>query len=199
MPDEELMVSTGTLLASAPNMLDPNFMHTVSVICDHTDAGAYGMVINKRSSLTIDRLLPDHPILGRLALPVNWGGPVENDTLQVLHRFPDLIPGGMELASGLFLGGDLDAVADVVGEEASPWMKQGVRFILGCAGWGGGQLELELAGGSWLPLACNADYIFTELGREPARGQDRVWKMAMRSLGGDGQELAAMPPDIGWN
>jgi putative transcriptional regulator len=195
---QDLHVATGTLLASAPDLLDPNFMHTVSVICEHTARGAYGMVLNKRSSITIDRLLPEHPILGRMPFPVAWGGPVENDTLQIVHRFPERIPGSYELALGLQLGGELDCVAELLQSDPSPEVQSGVRFVLGCAGWGPRQLDRELAGGSWVPLPLKTRLVFG-MDRGRSEDQDETWQAALRSLGREGRDLASLPPDIGWN
>jgi putative transcriptional regulator len=197
----DLKVSTGTLLASAPDLQDPNFMHSLSVICEHTDEGAYGLVLNKRSSLTLDRLLPDHPILGKLRLPVGWGGPVHSDTLQLIHRFPESIPGGITLGGDLQIGGDLDAAASLLEADTSAATMRGVRFILGCAGWGGGQLEAELASGSWLPLPLDTGLVFRTWGvdDDTAREQEEVWQAAVRALGRDGEGLASLPPDIEWN
>lgn len=196
--EKELHVATGAMLASSPDLLDPNFMHTVSVICEHTPRGAYGMVLNKRSSITIDRLLPEHPILGQLSLPVAWGGPVENDTLQIVHCFPDQIPGSFELAKGLHLGGDLDCVARLLEADDSPTIRGGVRFVLGCAGWGPNQLDQELAGGSWVPLPFHSELVFAmDRGRD--EDQEETWQAALRSLGHEGEGLAGLPPDIGWN
>lgn len=195
---QDLHVVTGSLLASSPDLLDPNFMHTVSVICEHTPRGAYGLVLNKRSSLTVDRLLPEHPILGGMALPVAWGGPVENDTLQIVHRFGKRIPGSYELAEGLYLGGELDQVAELLAEDPSPAVQSGVRFILGCAGWGPEQLDGELATGSWVPLPLDTELVFG-MDRGRPSDQEQTWQQALRMLGKQGEELAGMPPDIGWN
>jgi len=195
---EKTYIAGGTLLASAPNLRDPNFMHSVTVMCEHSPNGAYGLVINKRSSLTIDRLLSDHPVLGKLALPVAWGGPVHSDTLQILHRFPDRIPGSYRLAEGVYLGGELEDVAHVLGAPEDPQDRHGVRFVLGCAGWGEGQLEAELEGGSWVPLSMQAELVFG-MDRGGRDDQEETWQSALRTLGKQGQDLAAMPPDIGWN
>lgn len=193
-----MKVAMGTLLASAPDLRDPNFMHSLSIMCEHSDTGAYALVLNKRSSLTIDRLLPDHPILGQLKTSVQWGGPVENDTLQILHRFPEEIPGGVEICSGLVLGGDLDAIAAMLASDPAPSVQQGVRFVLGCAGWGPCQLEAEIDSGSWIPLAYKPEFVFGP-DNETQPGQEEQWQAALRSLGSQGAELANMPPDIGWN
>lgn len=173
-------------------------MHTVTVMCEHLETGAYGLVVNKRSTLTLDRLLPEHPVLGQVALPVAWGGPVQNDTLQILHRYPDRIPGGYMIADGVHLGGDLEDVAAVIADPDLPNAHHGIRFILGCAGWGPGQLEAELGGGSWIPLEMNASWIF-DFDRGGRDDQGQAWQSAVRSIGRQGDDLAAMPPDIEWN
>ena len=190
--EQELRVATGTLLASSPDLLDPNFMHSLSVMCEHTEEGAYGLVVNKQSSLTVDRLLPDDPVFGKLALPVWWGGPVGGDTMQVLHRIPEHVPSGLPLGEGLFLGATLEELAEFVqGRELSE-ITDHFRFILGYAGWGAGQLEGELSSGSWLPLRLDVDLVF-QYAQEP------VWQRAVRSLGDEGRGLAVMPPELGWN
>lgn len=198
MPTHQPHVAGGTILAAAPDLLDPNFMHTVLVMCEHTSSGAYGLVINKRSSLTIDRLLPEDPVLGKLALPVAWGGPVQNDTLQILHRYPDRIPGGFKLAEGVYLGGELSDVTAVLAATDDPNVHHGIRFILGCSGWGEGQLDGEIDGGTWVPLAMDATWVFG-MDRGGRDDQSDTWRHALRSLGRQGQDLAVMPPDIGWN
>lgn len=196
---QDLTVRTGTLLAAAPELRDGNFMHTVSLICEHGDAGAYGLVLNRLSdSTTLDQLLPEHPVLGSLALPISWGGPVGGDTLQILHRYPDVVSGGFRIADDLVLGGDLDEVAALFDGGSAEAARAGVRFILGYAGWTAGQLEAELREGSWLPLPLDVDLVFE---RELASPQERtrLWRRALRGLGPEGEGLAGLPPDLGWN
>ena len=195
---ESIHIAAGTLLASAPDLLDPNFMHTVTVICEHTAEGAYGLVFNKRSTITIDRLMPEHPVLGQLQLPVAWGGPVQNDTLQILHQYPAQIPGGFKTAEGVYLGGDLDDVCTLLTANEDTSAHHGIRFVLGCAGWGPGQLDTELEAGSWVPLPMNPNLIFG-MDRGGRDDQEEAWQAALRSLGREGEDLASMPPDIGWN
>ena len=43
----ELRAGAGTMLLSAPALLDPNFMHTVVLMCQHDDDGAFGLVVNR--------------------------------------------------------------------------------------------------------------------------------------------------------
>jgi putative transcriptional regulator len=71
----DLHAEQGTLLAATPDMLDPNFMHGVVLVCQHTNEGAYGLVINRRSEYTTKRLLAEHPLLGQVEHPIYVGGP----------------------------------------------------------------------------------------------------------------------------
>jgi putative transcriptional regulator len=149
----------GTVIAAAPDLRDPNFMHTVVLMCQHTGEGAYGLVINRPAMLTVDVLLPEHPILANEKIRVFTGGPVGLNTLQFLHSVPESIPGGLDLGHGLWLGGELDALASFVSEHA-PDADRHVRMILGYSGWGAGQLEAELATGSWIPAPLDRAWVF---------------------------------------
>lgn len=187
----DLIVEPGSLLAAAPDMLDPNFMHTVVLVVQHSEEGAYGLVINRPATITLDVLLSDHPILSRQRFPVHAGGPVGLDTLQFLHRAPEQIPGGVELFPGLFLGGELDALARLL--EADPeGASSRVRMLLGYSGWGAKQLEGELASGAWVPAALQPEWPFHPDGQ-------RVWRAVLRSLGRLAQGLEDLPPDVSWN
>lgn len=188
----------GTLLLSAPNMQDTNFMHTVILMCQHDDDGAFGLVINSDSNRTIADLFPEHPVLGSVDLIVRTGGPVGLDTLQVLHCIPDEGPlshpvdlGGVDLGGGLRIGADLDEVARYVRDTSGP--DRFVRFVVGYSGWGEGQLDAEIRLGSWLPLVGAHDLVFSE--EEP----EAVWRAAMGRLGGGGSSLVHHPPDPSWN
>ena len=185
----ELTVQPGTLLASAPHMLDPNFMHAVVLMCQHTAEGAFGLVVNRRTTATVADLLPEHPLLGSAATPVHWGGPVGQDTLQILHVHAAEVPGGLHLGGGLCLGGNLDVLAGLLAGESD---EAGVRFVVGYAGWGEGQLDGELAAGGWLPTALDPELVFQD-------DQQRTWREAIRAIGGEVAGMEDLPPDVSWN
>jgi putative transcriptional regulator len=181
----------GSLLAAAPALRDENFMHTVVLMCAHGDEGAHGLVINRPSPITLDKLAPAHALLARQRQVVHAGGPVGLDMLQFLHRVPGRIAGGVELSSGIHLGGDVDQLAQFLDERGES-AAQDVRLVLGYAGWSAGQLEDELAGGSWIPAALDPDWIFTA----DAPG---IWRQVVRSAAGGASGLADLPPDVSWN
>ena len=189
---EELRVVPGTLLAAWPDLVDPNFMHAVVLMCQHTEAGAYGLVVNRPTPLTTAELLSEHPDLGSCAFPVYLGGPVDHKSMQFVHTVPQTIPGGLSLDGRLWLGGDLDHLGRYLADDPAA-AESTVRVFLGYAGWGAGQLEQELAGGSWLPAPLSIDAIF---GRAD---QETVWREVVRSIGEDGLGLESQPPDPSWN
>jgi len=206
MTDDEtqLRIEPGTLLLSAPSLLDPNFMHTVVLMIQHDDDGAFGLVVNRATEATLGDLLPEHPELGAATARVHGGGPVGLDTLQVLHRAPEALRGGIAVSlaqesqgartisePGLHLGADLEDVAAFLSEETRP--ERLLRFVVGYAGWGAGQLDAELRAGSWIPRALDLELVFSG---EPA---ETVWRRALRSLGDSGVGLASQPPDPTWN
>ncbi|MEM6570444.1 MAG: YqgE/AlgH family protein [Planctomycetota bacterium] len=191
-------VEPGTLLLSAPSMQDPNFMHSVVLMCQHDDESAFGLVVNRPAKRTIDELFPEHPVLSDVRLSVRAGGPVGLDTLQVVHRVPVSGPGshvrdlgGVDLGAGVRIGADLDEVARYARDAEDP--DGFVRFVVGYAGWGAGQLESEIQIGSWLPLAATADVVFSK------GDSEAVWRDAIGRLGHGGSSLAHHPPDPSWN
>jgi len=187
--NEELLVTSGTLLVAWPDLMDPNFMHSVVAVCQHSEDGAYGLVTNQRTTFTVRDLLPDHPLLGKSSFPVHLGGPVDHSTMQFLHRVPKEIPGGLCLDGELWLGGELEAMARFACGDASE-ASRSLRVFLGYSGWGAGQLEDELKGGTWLPAASTREAIFGEEG-EPA------WRSVIRTVGPEGFD--DLPPEVSWN
>jgi putative transcriptional regulator len=190
----ELHVQEGTLLAAGPDMLDPNFMHRVVLLCRHAEDGAYGLVVNHLSEFTTRDVFPSHPLLGAEdapAFPIYLGGPVGLDTLQVLHRAPERVSGGIEVAAGIHVGGELDEVARYLLEDPEG-AREHLRLALGYSGWAGGQLEAELALSSWLPAPPDPRLVFGDAGPE-------AWRRVVRSLGRSAEGLADQPPDPQWN
>ncbi len=181
----------GNMLLAVPQMLDPNFMHTVVLMCGHSVEGAFGFVVNQRSSFVLGKLVPDHPLLGGIEFPVFTGGPVGQEAMQFVHRVPDSIPGGHAIAEGLLLGGEIGALAEVLRSDSRA--RQQVRLFVGHSGWSAGQLDGELSIGSWVRAPLDGEIVFSE---EPA---EVVWRRAMRNLGRDGEGLSRLPPDVSWN
>ncbi len=187
----EIYVSPGTLLAALPDMLDPNFMHSVVLMCQHSDQGAYGLVVNRPSGHRTQQVLADHKLWSKADAELFFGGPVNMNQLQLLHSAGEQVPGGVSILPGVFVGGDLDIAARwwLDGPDLA---RAGLRLVVGYSGWGPGQLEAELARGSWIPAPGAQELIFMH---EPRN----IWRAVLRSLGKEAEGLEFLPPDPHWN
>lgn len=190
LPPRPVPPAPGTFLIAAPRLLDPNFAHAVVLLCAHGPEGSHGLVVNRPGQVTIADLESDHVLLQGRNDPIWVGGPVQVETLQVLHRLGPGIPGSIQILDDIHLGGDAEVVRTLLDErEAGP---DTVRFVLGYSGWDGGQLEQELIEGSWVVSTASPDLAF-----DP-RPQS-VWRRALRAMGEPFAALADEPPDPSWN
>lgn len=176
----DIKPSAGKLLIAEPFLADPGFSRTVVLLCEHGAEGSIGFVLNRPSSNSLLDLLPelDHP-----SLKIFEGGPVQHDTLHVIHRMPEVM-GGVEIMPGIFWGGSYNDLIRVI--ENNTLSADQLRLFIGYSGWGSGQLEEELKEGAWLVADTGADLIFdTE--------STRVWQDSIRSLGNAFAYMANMP------
>lgn len=173
----------GILLISDPFLKDPNFMRTVVVLCEHQNDGSFGFVINRKYENTLDELMPE---LEGLKIPVYYGGPVQMDTIHFIHQYPDEIPGSREIIRGVFWGGDFELLIGMLKSKSINLDK--IRFFIGYSGWGSGQLNEELSEKSWLTVKAARKLIFH-------KKHDQIWKEAIKTLGGDYEQMIHYPID----
>ena len=173
----------GVLLIAEPFLKDPNFLRTVVFLCEHNAEGSFGFVINRLFEHTLDELVPE---LEGYPIPVFYGGPVQETSIHLLHQVPDKVPGGQEIASGIYWGGDFDFVVDMI-KNGDPDVEK-IRFYLGYSGWSEGQLQEEIAEKTWLTVQGNPDMVFKTQHEE-------IWKKALRMLGGDYEMMIHFPID----
>lgn len=186
MPDPGPPPGRGVLLVAKPQLLDPNFVHTVVLLCDHDEGqGTFGFVLNRPSENSLGQVLQgDHAFRGRID-PVFLGGPVGLDQLAVVHREPGL-PQAMEVLPGVFVGGDSQVLGERVRERRTP--EDAIRFLVGYSGWGKGQLARELEEDAWVLCPGRPEWVFD---REPRT----LWRRVLRTMGGPYALMANMPVD----
>ncbi len=156
---------TNHFLIAMPNLSDELFSRSVVFMCEHTERGALGLVINKPSDILLPRLFEKVDLtMGRsdLALhPVFQGGPVQTERGFVLH---EAMAGEGEsvYASTLSIPGGLEMTTskDVLEAMASGAGPRKVFVTLGYASWAQGQLESEITENSWLTVQADPNLIF---------------------------------------
>lgn len=156
---------THHFLIAMPGLQDQTFAKSVVYMCEHSDQGALGLVINKPSDINIKGLFDKVELPLRredlLDTPVFQGGPVQTERGFVLHEsmMPGLesvyastmsIPGGLEMTTS-------KDVLEALSTGAGPLK---IFVSLGYSAWGEGQLESELLDNSWLTVAADVTVIF---------------------------------------
>ena len=148
------------LLIALPGLVDPNFSSSVVMVCQHDADGAMGIVVNRASEFTLGELFDQLNIAGGdpalRARQVVAGGPVHAERGFVLHDGDHAWDSSIRLPGGLSLTTSRDvlqALADGQGPAQA-------LVALGCAGWGAGQLEQEIAENSWMTAPADADLLF---------------------------------------
>ena len=184
---------THHFLIAMPGMRDPGFAGSVVYMCEHTNRGALGLIINKPADISLADLFEKIELpLDRADLtasPVFQGGPVHPERGFVLHD-PVVAEGqGKDdsiYASTLSIEGGLDMTTsrDVLEAIANGGGPRRVLVTLGYASWGEGQLESELSENSWLTVDADSRVIF----ETPVENR---WQQALALLGLQSHHLSA--------
>ena len=157
---------TNQFLIAMPGMGDGTFAGTVIYLCEHTEKGALGLVINKPIDITLKSLFEKVELsLDRDDLaeaPVFFGGPVQTERGFVLHE--PLAEGeeGGPYNSSLKVEGGLEMTTskDVLEAISSGAGPKKVLVTLGYSGWGAGQLEEEMSRNGWINVDAEPGIIF---------------------------------------
>ncbi len=161
---------TNHFLIAMPGLQDVEFARSVVYLCEHSERGALGLIINKPTDINLQKLFDKVEMsLGRADLvqqPVMQGGPVQTERGFVLHdplvwgedgtekeavyASTLAIPGGLEMTTS-------KDVLEALAEGAGP---RRLLITLGYSAWGEGQLESEIAENAWLTVGADQSVIF---------------------------------------
>lgn len=156
---------THHFLIAMPGLEDEAFAKSVVYMCEHSERGALGLVINKPSEINVKGLFDkvDLPLRrdDLTDMPVFQGGPVQTERGFVLHE--SMLPGSEAIyASTMSIPGGLEMTTsrDVLEALSTGAGPRRVFVSLGYSAWGEGQLESELLDNSWLTVAADLGVIF---------------------------------------
>lgn len=164
-------------LIAMPGLNDSSFANTVTYICEHSEQGAMGVVINMATPMLLREIfeqmgLDDQSHLGDQI--VMSGGPVQPERGFVLHSTDSRWQSTLQISPDISLTASRDIIA-ALAEGRGP--KQSL-IALGYAGWGEGQLEAEIAANSWLTVPADKNIIFST-------PLEQRWTAAAQALGID--------------
>lgn len=159
----------GHLLIATPQLIDPNFARTVLLMLEHNEEGAAGVVLNRPTSATVTDIAEQ--VLGEAMewdKSIHLGGPVTGP-LMILHTeepLADLTP-----IPGVFSTADAPKIERMLRLQIEPSL-----VIANYAGWGAGQLEMEIAEDSWLSLPARPEHVFW------AGDADDLWDSVVKEV-----------------
>lgn len=147
-------------LLSMPTLEDPNFQRTLTFVCEHSDNGAMGLVVNRPMSLTVGEVM-QHLEIETVApevarMPVHYGGPVDSERGFILHESGRTWDSTMVLSDDVALTTSRD-VLEAMAHGEGPGQ---ALVTLGYSGWGPGQLEAEITQNAWLTCPAGTDILF---------------------------------------
>jgi putative transcriptional regulator len=138
----------GSLLIARPVLKDSFFEQTVVLILQHSEDGAFGVVLNRPATVK------------DLPFPLFIGGPCKFQGLIMIHAHPDWSEAEecQEVCPGVYLGNAecISRISDSDDREESQF-----RVFTGYSGWGPDQLEREMTEGSWVVLRTTGQAIFS--------------------------------------
>jgi putative transcriptional regulator len=179
---------TNQLLVAMPALGDPNFAHTVTLVCEHNKDGALGIVINRPMDMAVSEVFQQLDLatqdlkLGKQ--PVLRGGPVAPERGFVLH--PPASDGAPSYDATLQVSPNLHVTTsrDVLAAIARGEGPSQALVALGYAGWGAGQLEEEIRSNAWLNVPMDISILFETPYNER-------WRAAVKLLGIDSERLSS--------
>ena len=149
-------VKAGDFLLARPELLDPNFDSCVVLLCEHSENGSFGLVLNRPiDALAPATMLPESPWISSACAKIFWGGPVQETRMHALHSAPPTGDDAMLIRPGISFGGDLEALEDIHSAGHH------IRLFMGYSGWDGGQLQAELDQGTWMTTPATEELLWS--------------------------------------
>jgi putative transcriptional regulator len=178
----------GQLLVATSAIEAGPFRRAVVYLLDHDDEGALGVIVNRPLESEVADVLPDWSAMVNAPDCLFEGGPVSMDAALAIGVVTDANqhPVSWRQMAGRIGLVDLDGPAPVPGEFL------GLRVFAGYAGWSAGQLESEIAEGSWLVVPAMDSDLTSAV-------PERLWAEVLRRQVGETRYWSTLPDDPGLN
>jgi putative transcriptional regulator len=164
----------GHFLVAAPHEHDPNFVEAVVLVIDHTERGAFGVIVNGGSEERVccKQLDLKKRVFERIRLL--FGGPVTGPLMAVHTK---ALFGERQFLPGVFFSSKQSNVSALIWRREQP-----CKLLIGYAGWGPGQLEYEADQGIWRIVPATREQIFSDDSRLWKQLSSQAYKMQLRRV-----------------
>ena len=184
----ELYFAMGSLenhiLISMPHLQDPYFNKSIVLICEHSNDGALGLIINKAFEKAKLKMLfnnidnEDDDIL-KIAPKLFFGGPVFIERGILLHSNSYNSKDSIKISDQFSITSSNKILKDINNSNSL----KNYKLMLGHAGWTSGQLEKEIENGDWLMQSTSIDFVFNT-------NESKMWQIAAKSFGVELSEIS---------
>ena len=186
-PSPYSLLKKGALLIASPEISSGIFSRSVILLCEHSPAGSFGLIVNKPLHIDIPEDLLDLKTVSNTKIHMRTAGPIQPNQMMLLHNCKELEQ-TLKVTEDVFLGGDLEFLQESIAKADGP----SILLCFGYAGWGPGLLERDFMNGSWILTSGTSDYIF----ESPS---DKLWQQTLRDKGGKYATLSLIPEDLSLN
>lgn len=180
-PRNELEPKVGRLLLAEPFLSEPHFKRSVIFLCEHSEEGSLGFVLNKFSDIKLSDII-DMPEAE--AFDIAIGGPVEPESLYFLHTLGKEIKDSIEIVDGVYMGGDFDQVKFLIKEKLIT--PEQIRFFIGYSGWSKDQLSDEMKEDAWYVSESKKDFIMNV-------SSESLWNEVLENMGTEFKIISNFP------
>jgi len=181
-------LSKGSFLIASPEFDMGIYFRGVILICEHSPAGSFGLMINKPLEVDLPEDVLSLQNLTNPRVQIRTGGPIQPNQMMLLHSSDQIPDQTLKVCEGVYLGGDLQFLQEAISDANGPH----IRLCFGYAGWGTGQLEREFLQGNWFLHPASSKHIFET-------PPEKIWQTILREMGGKYATLSMIPEDLSLN
>ncbi len=178
----------GTFLIASPDAEEDIYFKSVVLICEHTPAGSFGLIVNKPVSVDLPpEILPisnvQHP-----KVQLRLGGKSQQNQMMLLHSSKQNTDQTLNIVPDVFLGGDLQFLQESIASETCPEL----LLCFGYTGWSTGELDKEFLKGLWYLYPASKELLFET-------PPEKMWQSILKKMGGKYASFAMIPDDLSLN
>ena len=172
------------ILISMPHLQDPYFNKSIVLICEHSNNGALGLIINKsfekpQLKMLFNNIDNENDDILKIAPKLFLGGPVLIERGILLHSNSYNSKDSIKISDQYSITSSKKILKNINNSDSS----KNYKLMLGHAGWTSGQLEKEIENGDWLMQSTSIDFVFNT-------NESKMWQIAAKSFGVELSEIS---------
>lgn len=168
----KLKPQKGRILISDPFQSDEYFQRSVVYLCEHSNQGTFGFVLNNLVDINLNQM---HPSFPNIAIEMSIGGPVETESMYFIHTLGNELKQSILVDKNICMGGDFRQLYSFITLEHI--QANQIKFFLGYSGWSPGQLEEEINRNAW--VVAEIEDSFDVMNNQSAD----AWNQFMKKMG----------------